>query len=38
VFEPGFDELKRTWMRSDKLSDLLLGEVFAISTPDRWHM
>ena len=37
MFEPGIYELKGLWMRSDKLSDLLLGQVCTISASEQWH-
>ena len=37
MFEPSFAKLKSVWVRSKKLSGLLLGPVYTISTPEQWY-
>jgi hypothetical protein len=38
VFKPGVNELKRVWMWCDKLSDLLLCKVSAISKREQRYI
>ncbi len=37
VCKPGTDELERVWVRPDKLGDLFLGKVCAVSETEQWH-
>ena len=37
VPKPGVDKVKRIWVWSNKLSDLLFGEVCTISATGRWY-